>query len=129
MNRYEMYPGQTLRLIAPKAGNCLVKVLKVNPKNIKVQKEDGQVWNVAPSFLFETEPGEVFATLPEPAMRLVTGMVVKFTSSKMPQDLFVVIGEHGGAYRLSKLGGDGGRYYRGILSTQVEVVNFELAGV
>lgn len=128
MNRYEMYPGQILRLVAPRAGSCLVKVLKVNPKNIKVQKENGETWNVSPSFLSLPEEGETFEAAPA-ASRLVMGQVVRFVSGLMPQDLFVVCGEHSGAFRLAKLGGDGNRYYRGINPEQVEVVNFELAGV
>lgn len=126
--KHEIYPGQILRLTAPKAGSSLVKVLKVNPKNIKVQKENGETWNVSPSFLSLPAEGETFETAPA-AARLVMGSVVRFTSERMPTDLFVVLGQHGEGYRLAKLGGDNNRYYRGIYPTQVEVVDFALSGV
>jgi len=41
----------------------------------------------------------------------------------------VVIGHHGDGHRITKLGGDGGRYYPGIDGYLLEPVSFELAGV
>jgi hypothetical protein len=130
MNNYDCYPGQVLLLDAPKAGTCLVKVTKVNQKNVKVIKEDGQVWNVSPFYLSPVPEDKAaeFTPTTSGAARLTTGMVVQFVSLRMPRDLFVVIGERAGTFRLTKLGGDNGRYYPSITPEQVEVVDFAVSG-
>lgn len=133
MLKSDIFVGQILRLRSSKFGNPLVKVVKVNPKNIKVIAEDGGRYNCSPGLLLPTEPWDTFSPTPasaESTPRLTLGSVVRFkikTDVKYP--LLVVVGSHKGTWRLAPLGGDDGRYYRGICAEQIEVVNFEMEGV
>lgn len=135
MNRYDLYPSRVVWLESPKNPRTLVKVVKVNPKNIKVVKMNGERWNVHPTFLSPatTEEAATFSVA-EPGGRLVMGTAVRFksgaTTHASSSDLYVVLGTHGGAYRLAKFGGDGGRYFTGIDSSQLEVVQVnEIVGL
>jgi hypothetical protein len=127
IDRYSTYAGQTLMM--KHGGKMLpVKVLKVNPKNIKVKAEDGTRWNCSPVFLFEAPAGTTFTE--GAAAPVVLGSVVRFKDAKRNKyPLMVVVGSHAGAWRLAKLGGDKGRYYRGIDAADLEIVDFNLEGV
>lgn len=109
------------------------KIIKVNPKNIKVMTHAPSVtrYNVAPVFLTDETGSSTAPTVKSvPAASLVIyykGNVVK--CPMLGTELFVVIGNRAGTYNLAKLGGDGGKYYTSIEAAQIEQVNFELAGV
>src|SRR5690606_40170939 len=51
MQRYELYAGQIVMVEAPKAGKSLAKVIKVNPKNVKILLANGTRWNMHPTFI------------------------------------------------------------------------------
>lgn len=135
MHKNDLYVGQIVKMSAPgRVGKSLVRVEKINPKNIKVIKENGEKWNVHPLYLFPVtdEERDSFTLTEAPGASLVMGAVVKFKGvmeSKSKYPLLVVVGQHGEGYRLAPLGGDGGRYYRGISASQIEIVNFDVAGV
>lgn len=129
MNRYDIYPGQILMLDSPQTGRVAVEVVKVNPKRVKVQTETGKIWNAPVPFLSPKDAG-VFFTKHEPegaarAADLCTGMAVRFLSGG-EKGLFVLIGKHGDGFRVTRLGGDNGRYYSGVRPAQLEIVNLNI---
>lgn len=133
MKRYELYSGQIVRVVAPKIGDKLAKVVKVNPKMVRISLEDGIMWNVHPSFLTEASSSDratwkSLTASSTPSKPLCLGTVVKFKnqSRESSKGLFVVVGSHGVTWRLARLGGDGGRYFRGIVSESIEAVEFDL---
>lgn len=138
VSRHTCYPGQILWIRATK-GKVLGKVIKVNPKNIKLVTEDGSRYNAHPSFLDTPTPAEADAwdsgstgySPLAPSTTLHMGQVVRFKHPGVSkyEGLWVVCGAHAGSYRVARLGGDRGKYIRGVDATSVEVVNFELAGV
>lgn len=134
MQRYELYAGQIVFVEAPRAGKGLGKVIKVNPKNIKILMEDGSRWNMAPTFIKRAATSEEILAFEEITKSgatekgLTLGTVVQFKNNTGDREgVFVVIGFHGGAWRLAKLGGDKGRYYRGIDASSLVIVDFDLA--
>lgn len=129
MKRHEVYLGQVLVLDTPTTGRILVKVKKINPKNIKVVTEAGGVWNCSALFLTLPEPHEVFtpAAGSAPSSDLHMGTAVRFIDGSIA-GLFVICGSHSGSWRLAKLGGNGGRYYSGIATERLEVVNLNIEG-
>lgn len=129
MNKHEIYVGQTLILDNRKTGVLTVKVKKVNPKNVKVVTEDGVTWNCSPFFLSPAPLGVKFESKVSAGPALGLGVAVKFVSGGEP-GLFVVVGNHGGLWRVARLGGDNGRYYSGLEASRFEVVNLNIeAGV
>lgn len=133
MNRYDLRTGQIVILDSTQTGRIPVQVVKINPKRIKVQTETGKIWNAPPSMLHEAPVGTSFEKhVPEGAASagdLCTGMAVQFLNGGEP-GLFVVIGRHGDGFRVTRLGGDNGRYYTGIRAENLEIVNLNIeAGV
>ena len=135
IDKYTVRPGDILWMDTSRTGRELVKVLKINQKNLKVETQAGQVWNCPPVFLTETTAADAASFTAAPAgTALVLGQTVRFVpgtglARKCKYDLLVVVGASGDKYRLAPLGGDQGRYYRGIASADLEVVPFSLTGV
>lgn len=128
MNRDVAFPGQILEMRA-RGGVQIVKVLKVNPKNIKVETEDGTVWNCHPALLDPTT-ASFHSKVAAGAPMLTLGTVVRFKEAvRNKYPLLVVVANHAGSWRLAPLGGDKGHYYRGIQAHELEAVNFNLEGV
>ena len=136
MNRYDVRVGEVYTFVHAKAGGRFaVKVKRVNPKNIKAVTASGKAWNVHPSFLRDDASDaerEAFTSAAPAAgaaasARLVTGQVVRFRDGREGNVPFVVIGRHGETFRLTKLGGDGGKYWPGVMPEQVEVLNINLS--
>lgn len=127
MNREDVYVGSILDIVA-RGKRTKVKVLKVNPKNIKCITEDGSKWNAHPSFLhLPTDATWTPAVAAPSTPGINLGVVVRFKNKALNKHpLYVVIGSHASAWRVAALGGDGGRYYRGISSAELEVVNVNL---
>lgn len=132
VTRHESYSGQIVWIHAKK-GKVLGKIIKVNRVNIKVQDEAGLTYTADPMYLSNTSTEDAALWSPTgtaaagSTTHLTMGQIVKFKSGR--SGLYVVLGAHSGAYRVAKLGGDKGRYIRGVLPTSVEVVTFDLAGV
>lgn len=109
------------------------KIIKVNPKNLKVELESGEVWNMPPMFVTADETGHVFVSVPSAAYTL--GSLVRFTKTariRKPRKspLLVVIKRHSdGTFNLAPLGGDGGMYYRKISASMIEAVDYEMTGI
>lgn len=129
MHRNELYVGQVLVLNTSRTGRLLVKVKKINPKNVKVVTESGAAWGCSPSFLLLPEPHEVFEAAAGSASSsdLHMGTAVRFIDGRVA-GIFVICGSHSGSWRLAKLGGNGGRYYSGIATERLEVVNLNIEG-
>lgn len=135
MKRYELYAGQIVMVEAPKAGKSLAKVIKVNPKNVKILLADGSRWNMHPTFIKRAatpdevkEFGDTLGAGSTEGASLTLGTAVMFKNNTGERKgVFVVIGSHGGTWRLARLGGDKGRYFRGIDSSEIQVVDFDLA--
>lgn len=132
ITKHLSYAGQIVWINTGKKGKVLGKIIKINRVNIKVQDEAGLTYTADPFYLSETSTEDAALWSPTGTAAgsvtdLFTGQVVKFKSGR--SGLYVVLGAHSGAYRVAKLGGDKGRYIRGVLPTSVEVVTFELAGV
>lgn len=134
MNRSDIRVGQIVWLNHGKVGGkTLVRVEKVNPKNIKVAEQNGTLWNCHPTFLSHADADEQasFAKQPE-GQQLTLGAVVRFLPGspqerRWPQyrDL-VVIANKAGLFSLAPLGGDSGKYIRGISSTALVVQAVEV---
>lgn len=132
MMRHELYPGLVCWLASPKNPRCLVRVVKVNPKNVRVIKEDGARWNVHPTFLSNASVAEQTSfKLIEPDEALVLGSVVRLKDAKArdKHPLLVIIRERASLFTLAPLGGDRGLHYSGISAAELEIVKFELNGV
>ena len=128
MLKNEAYVGQIVRL---RVGGrlSLAKITKINPKNIKVTTADGTRWNCSPSYLNPALPGEVErfeaeAAAAAAAAPLMLGSLVRFKGGS--GDNYVVIGRHGDSWRIALLGGDDGRYLRGVSAEQLEVIDFNV---
>lgn len=124
MKREDIYVGQTLELSHGKVGgSVIVKVIKKNPKNIKVRTESGTVWNAHPSFLEKT-----IKTFSEIVLKYELGTLVKLR--KGTKTLFVVgsIDKNSSyPYTLVKLGGSSFP----VCATQdeIEIVNFSTENI
>lgn len=129
LSRYSLYPGQIVAIEHAKVGGrVVVKITKVNPKNVKTVTASGQPWNVHPSFLSEAteaEQEDFKSGVPEGADRpLVLGQAVRFRA-RPEEGVLVVIASGSGGYRVTKLGGDGNRYWPNVQAEQVEVLNID----
>lgn len=122
LTRNDIRVGQTLQLNHGKVGSLTVKVIKVNPKNIKVTTEDGQIWNAHPSFLSLTTD-----TFRDPAAaKYQPGTVVHTTEiASLASQPLVVIEYKAGGYNLAPLGG--GTVRKGFAEDCLEVVDFTVA--
>lgn len=114
MNRYEIYPGQIVECDAPEYRGRAWKVVKINPKNIKLIDSSGRLLSASPNYLSPTTL--TFIENDEPL--LVLGQVVKYRGED-----YVVI-KHGSGldtYNIAKLGGDNDRYYRSVPAARLTV--------
>lgn len=119
MYRDEIYVDQILWMRHPKTGlKELVRVLRVNPKNIKAETQNGTVWSVHPTFLSLADSDDVARfTVLAPGAQLTLGAVVQFKegsfyAKKFPQYTnLVVIGHKDMFWSTAPLGGDGGVYF------------------
>lgn len=129
MLKHECYKGQVVWVKTASAGKIRCKVIKVNPKNVVTLAADGTQYTGHPSFMTaatQDEAEEFLEAMPKPA-GLTLGSVVKFREGtelaktcKWPA--LVVADRRSGLLKLVPLGGDGGKYYKAIDETQVEVV-------
>jgi hypothetical protein len=105
-----------------------VRVEKVKIKKILVTRESGERWDVYPSSLHPNEDNVPFNLALEEATGLEVGSVVRFTSpeykAKYPAP-YVVTAKTQDGFRLSKLFGDGGRYFRSMPATHLEKMSPE----
>ena len=135
MNKYDVRVGEVYTFFHAKAGGrCAVKIKKINPKNVKGVPALGRPWNVHPSFLVDdatVAEVEAFDSAPSAAAStsgpLETGMVVRFLDKREGNVPFVIIGKHGATFRVTKLGGDGGRYWPGVMPEMLEVLDINFA--
>lgn len=125
MQKSEAYVGQIVYVNSGKK-SFLAKVIKINQKNIKVITADGTRWNCHPTFLNPALPDEVerFEAEAGTAPELVPGSLVRFKSGR--DGNYVVVGNHGGLWRVAVLGGDNGRYIRGVSADQLEIIDFNV---
>ena len=129
MHKSDAHVGQIVYVNSGKK-SFLAKVIKINQKNIKVVTADGVRWNCHPIYLrqaFESEieryeaEAEADATAAAP---LTLGTLVRFKSGR--DGNYVVVGNHGGLWRVAVLGGDNGRYIRGVSADQLEIIDFNV---
>lgn len=94
-------------------------VQKVNPKNVKLQDEDGNRVNASPFYLApgRANPNDL-GPCPEPAVYFQNGTVVRLRNKA---ELFVVTGQTAKGYRIFPLGGSM-RYYTGVASSALTEV-------
>lgn len=119
-------------IIVSSRSNEVYRIDKVARVNFQVTGLDGKRYNVrifrsdgvtprvafAPAgTLFTQEIADEAAT----ADQLVLGTVVAFHSGRRAGDKYVVIGGFG-PFKLAKLGGDGNRYLRNVLASDLQVV-------
>ena len=126
ISRHTLYTGKIVWLDDNRGLRELVKVEKVNPKNIKVVTQSGKRWNASPFFLHEATPEDMSGwteVLPEKPLYLGTG--VRFRDGR-DSHIYVILGDTSGLYRIAKLGGDGNRYIRGVSASQLEVVDLNI---
>lgn len=129
MIREDIYIGQILDINA-RGKRTKVKVIKVNPKNVKCVTEDGTKWNAHPSFLHLPKDATWTPAAAGPAPSLTVGSLVRFKNAALNKHpLYVVIGSHASTWRIAAVGGDGGRYYRGITAAELEVVDYKIDGL
>lgn len=108
-------PG-TLITIKGKTDGKVYRVTKVNPKNLKLEDEFGDTWNLDRRSAVAAPAGTVFTPAPKPArVQVWPGTVVTFTGDmqfKAPGK-YVCIGLMADdRAKFAKLNGDGGRYWR-----------------
>ena len=133
MLRDEIYAGQILWLNHNKNGYVtdqeLVRVLRVNPKNIKCESENGTTWTAHPSFLSLADSDDVARfSVAAPGEQLTLGAVVRFKAgsvysrhSAKYRDLVVIAHKSNGMWSLAPLGGDRGKYFKSIPAGALEV--------
>lgn len=142
MIREHVRVGGIYRLNGNKAKDELVRVFKINQKNVKCKTQAGVTWNAHPSFLSEVTSEEAAAfgssaSVAAAGPALVLGSAVRYigSSTRMKQHMadwppvLVIVGERSGLFRAAPLGGRGGQYVTGLEASDFEVVNFELAGL
>lgn len=116
MERYQL----ARRMLVMHKGQ-VARVEKVNPRWIVVQHEDGQRWNTSPASLEPAPAGSTFNL--DEAEGLTLGSVVRFVGREIPDpDVFVVVGMSAGTFKVAKLGGDHGRYYRTVPASELAVI-------
>lgn len=126
MQKSEAYVGQIVTISGSRLKG-IAKVTKVAQKNLQVVTPEGDRWSVNPFFASPAPAGdyEEFRTAKSAADPKITlGSLVRFAD--MPKDLYVAIGKHSGLWRIARLGGDNGSYYRGISSDRLTVVNYDI---
>lgn len=110
--------------------NVVYQVVKINPKNVVVQRVDGnqEKVNIPPSFLVQA-PSELISAALARAVSvtpLVTGNLVRVAGPGWKQpadDLWVVIKVRPGeGADLAKLGGDRGKFYRDVPRGMITVI-------
>lgn len=130
MNRDDIYVGQVLWMKHNKAAyRELVRVLRVNPKNIKAEAENGTTWTVHPSFLSLADSADVDRfCVAAPGAQLTLGAVVQFTEGSVYRKHhsqytnLVVIGHKGsGFWSVAPLGGDQGKHFSKVPATALVV--------
>lgn len=89
----------------------------------------GRRSRVNPAFLVEVESptAAVAETVPyEPP--LFVGQVVRYVGpgTRIPRVLYVVIGDSATGYRLAKLGGNNGKYWRSVPQKHLQVVDLDV---
>jgi hypothetical protein len=103
-------------LVTTRGGTKLFKVLKVNPKNLRLEDEEGKTYTLNRFSAVKAPEGSEFATAPRPATAEVwPGTVVTFTGDMAfrAPGKFVCIGLLGeGRAKFAALNGDGGRYWK-----------------
>ena len=123
MNRYEMYPG--LLVTVPKDARFpgVWKVIKVNPKNVKILSESGKIIFGTPNNFEPAGPGATFAPATEADSRMSEGAVVKW--AQHPETLFVITKLNSDTTaRLSQLGGHPERrFYRTVSLVALQYVH------
>jgi len=102
--------------IKGKEDGQVYRVLKVNPKNLSMEDEEGRTWRLDKRAAVLAPRGTVFNAAPRPAVTEVwPGTVVTFTGDMMLRapGKYVCIAQMGeGRAKFAKLNGDGGRYWR-----------------
>lgn len=133
MLRDEIYNGQILWLNHKKNGYVtsreLVRVLRVNPKNIKCESENGTTWTAHPSFLSLADSDDVARfSVAAPGEQLTLGAVVRFKAESaysryraQYRDLVVIAHKSNGMWSLAPLGGDKGKFFKSIPAEALEV--------
>lgn len=133
MLRDEIYVGQILWINHKKngyvTGRELARVLRVNPKNIKCESENGTTWTVHPSFLTLADSDDVARfSVATPGEQLTLGAVVRFKGSSaysrhyaQYRDLVVIAHKSSGMWSLAPLGGDGGKFFKSVPGEALEV--------
>lgn len=131
MNREDIRVGDIYSFVG-KGRHVVAQVVKCNPKNIKMRDSMGIQWTVHPPFLREATTAQVEqfrSGLSKPTAAL--GSLVKYTGLSNRGVLsefntFVVIAIRDSTYSIAPLGGAGNRYVRGIVSDDLEIINFNV---
>lgn len=123
MKREDIYVGQTLELNHGKVGgSVIVKVIKKNPKTIKVRTESGTVWNAHPSFLEQT-----IKTFAEIVFKYELGTLVRIRKGTTLLVVVSIDKTNSYPYTLVKLGGSRSPIYT--TEAEIELVNFSIEDI
>lgn len=129
--RHELYVGQIVS-ISISGKDTLARIDKINPRKIRITVESGAVYSASPSLLkaVSSEEADSFAASKTTDFVVGAGVRFKATSTSWtkvcPYPVLVVVGQHSGNYRLAPLGGDRGKYFRGVPAEAIERVNLAL---
>ena len=126
MQKSEAYVGQIV-IISGSRLKGIAKVTKVAQKNLQVVTAEGDRWSVHPSFASPAPAGdyEEFRTAKSAAAPKITlGSLVRYADK--PKDLYVAIGKRDGLWRIARLGGDNGSYFRGVSAHRLTLVNYDI---
>jgi hypothetical protein len=104
------------------------KVTKLLPVNVSLENtETGARLRCHPQYLIASADQRVLVestVIERPRPRLVAGSVVEIAGGRIPDGLYVVLAETAlDRYRVAKLGGDAGRYWRSVDGSRMTVVD------
>lgn len=127
MHRDEIYAGQILWMNHTKGSvinSELVRVVRVNQKNVKAEAENGIIWTVHPSFLSIADTVDVCSfEVQAPGEQLTLGAVVRFVTGSsqaeryaMYRDFVVIAYKSDGTWSIAPLGGDRGKHIKSVRS-------------
>lgn len=126
MQKSEAYIGQIVTISGSRLKG-IAKVTKVNQKNLQVVTPEGDRWSVHPAFADQAPASawDEFSTAEIPSTERITlGSLVRY--SERPHNLYVAIGKRDGFWRIARLGGDNGSYFRGVTAHQLTLVNYDI---
>lgn len=129
MQMYEIRKGQVL--MCRFRGGPLEPVRVDNPKikKITVMRQNGERWDVYATSLHPNTDNVPFDLKVDEAEGLCPGVVVRFragtTNHARYPGIYVITSQTQAGFRMSKLFGDGGRYFHSIPAAALEIITKE----